>query len=142
MRHSLLEIETQARHVLVKSGNAAIADRAAADCAWLEGVNYPGLKLLAEAVSDQQSSTQLEPDALGLDLQQVSCIFLADDIQRLTKEKGRLFLRNVRHGLYLVPDSVRSNYAIGCPIDPAFPLGGERNKNPYAEKLEAASRDG
>jgi hypothetical protein len=142
MRQPLASIEATARAALERAGWAAIAERAAADCAWLEAVNYPGLKLLAEALADQTSAATLEPDALGLDLQQVSCVFLADDIQRLTRERGRLFLRNVRHGLYLVPDSVRSNYAIGCPIDPGFALGGERAKNPYVEKLEAAARDG
>jgi hypothetical protein len=142
MRQSLASIETTAHGAMTRAGFAAIADRASKDCAWLEAVAYPGLKMLAEALQDQTQAATLEPDALGLDLQQVSCIFLADDIQRLTRERGRLFLRNVRHGLYLVPDSVRSNYAIGCPIDPGFPLGGERSKNPYVEKLEAAARDG
>lgn len=142
MRANLATIETTARQALVRSGHAAIAGRVAVDCAWLEAVNYPGLKLLAEAMQDQQTKTDLATDALGLDLKQVSCIFLAEEIQRLTRESGRLFLRNVRHGLYLVPDSVRGNYAIGCPIDPAFPLGGERSKNPYTEKLETAARDG
>jgi hypothetical protein len=142
MRHSLQDIEATARRALLRNGHNALADRAAADCAWLEGVNYPGLRLLAEAMRDETMHTSLEPDALGLDLKHISCIFIADDIQRLTREKGRLFLRNVRHGLYLVPDSVRSNYAIGCPVDPAFPLGGERSKNPYVEKLEIANRDG
>jgi hypothetical protein len=48
----------------------------------------------------------------------------------------------VRHGLYLLPGSVLGNYGIGCPVDPAFALGGERHKNPYAEKRAAAARDG
>ena len=54
---------------------------------------------------------------------------------------GRIFLRNVRHGLYLLPLSVEANIGIGCPVDPAFALGGERHKNPYEEKLETALRD-
>jgi len=33
---------------------------------------------------------------------------------------------------------VRANIGIGCPIDTAFALGGERTKNPNAEKLTAA----
>jgi hypothetical protein len=53
-----------------------------------------------------------------------------------------VFLRNVRHGLYLLPLAVEANIGIGCPIDPAFALGGERSKNPYGEKLEIAARDG
>ena len=58
------------------------------------------------------------------------------------EQNGRAFLRNVRHGLYLLPFSVRANIGIGCPIDPAFALGGLRAKNPYGEKLEAAARNG
>ncbi len=142
MRTTLVAIEAAAHEALLRHGHANIATRAAADCAWLEAVKYPGLKLLAEALQDEESDTELASDTLGLDLKHVSCIFLAEDIQRLTRESSRLFLRNVRHGLYLVPDSVRRNYAIGCPIDPGFPLGGERGKNPYIEKLEAAARDG
>ena len=53
-----------------------------------------------------------------------------------------MFLRNVRHGLYLLPLSVEANFGIGCPVDPAFALGGERHKNPYAEKLDIAAREG
>jgi hypothetical protein len=48
----------------------------------------------------------------------------------------------VRHGLYLVPLAVEANIGIGCPVDPAFALGGERSKNPYSEKLELAAREG
>jgi hypothetical protein len=53
-----------------------------------------------------------------------------------------LYLRNVRHGLYLLPFSVRANIGIGCPVDPSFALGGERTKNPYEEKLLAARQTG
>jgi hypothetical protein len=42
----------------------------------------------------------------------------------------------------LLPLSVEANFGIGCPVDPAFALGGERSKNPYIEKLEIATRDG
>jgi hypothetical protein len=55
---------------------------------------------------------------------------------------GRVFLRNVRHGLYLLPFSVKLNIGIGCPVDPAFALGGERSKNPYVEKLAFAEAGG
>ena len=82
------------------------------------------------------------PDAMGLDLQNVSCVFLGPAIAAHVAKHGRVFLRNVRHGLYLVPLAVEANIGIGCPVDPAFALGGERHKNPYSEKLELAARDG
>ncbi len=140
--HTLADIEARARAALSRHGHSGVADFAAPACAFLEGVGYPGLKLLAEALADTQTAAALEKDLMGLDLQGVSCVFLGPDIERLTREHGRLFLRNVRHGLYLLPGSVNGNYAIGCPVDPAFPLGGERSKNPYTEKLVIAERDG
>lgn len=142
MNRSLDEIEAHARAALAASARADVAEAAARACAFLEGCGYPGLKLLAEALKDQVQSATLAKDALGLDLQNVSCVFLAPQVEALLAEHGRLFLRNVRHGLYLLPGSVSGNYGIGCPVDPGFPLGGERTKNPYAEKLELASRDG
>jgi hypothetical protein len=142
MKRSLSEIETKAAAVLRQHGLPEIAEETASRCSWLEGVGYPGLKLLAEALADQQQDAELEKDVLGFDLKNVSAVFLAARLNNLVRQHGRLFLRNVRHGLYLVPDSVRGNYGIGCPVDPSFPLGGERTKDPYAEKLEAAARDG
>lgn len=142
MKRNLAEIESHAAAAVRRHGLAAIAAETASRCAWLEAVGYPGLKLLAEALADRQQSAELEKDALGIDLENVSAVFLAVKLNDLVRRQGRLFLRNVRHGLYLVPDSVRDSYAIGCPVDPAFPLGGERTKNPYAEKLEASARDG
>jgi hypothetical protein len=142
MNKLLPEIEQLALHSMTKTGYASIAERTARACVWLEACGYPGLKLIAEALADPAPNISLVPDALGLDLQNVSCIFLADGIERLREERGRVFLRNVRHGLYLLPNSVRGNYGIGCPIDPGFALGGERTKNPYVEKLELAQRDG
>jgi hypothetical protein len=142
MKRSLQDIENYAMQALVARGHGQIAKRAAMDCAWLLACNYNGLNILLEAFGDTQTSCNLEPDALGLDLQNVSCIFIADDIGRIRAERGRIFLRNVRHGLYLVPGSVNGNYGIGCPIDPGFALGGERGKNPYVEKLEAAKLNG
>jgi hypothetical protein len=139
---SLKDIEICAQAYLATHGHTSIAARAAADCVWLQAVGYPGLKLLAEATADQTQIATLERDVLGLDLQLVSCVFLADQIEALYAEHGRMFLRNVRHGLYLVPMSVRGNYGIGCPVDPAFALGGERLKNPYPEKIAVAERDG
>jgi hypothetical protein len=142
MQLNLLEIENCAHGTLVANGHAAIATRASQDCAWLEAVGYPGLQLLAEAVGDKTDHAALEKDLMGLDLQNISSVFLADEILKIYSEHGRIFLRNVRHGLYVLPMSVRGNFGIGCPVDPAFALGGERLKNPYAEKIEIATRDG
>jgi hypothetical protein len=128
---------------------ASLAERAvpepkaaARNCAWLEACGYPGIRLLLEAKGDAKRTLDLIPDAMGLDLQNVSCVFLGPQIAAHVAQHGRVFLRNVRHGLYLVPHSVEANIGIGCPVDPAFALGGERHKNPYSEKLEIAARDG
>lgn len=110
--------------------------------AWLEACGYPGLKILAEALADPVREIELRRDAMGLDLGQVSCVFLAAKIMEQVARDGRLFLRNVRHGLYLLPFTVRANLGIGCPIDPAFAVGGERTKDPYAEKLALAEANG
>jgi hypothetical protein len=142
MQCSLEDIETAAHDFIVRHGHKEIALRAAKDCAWLQAVGYPGLKILAEAVADPMHTATLQKDLMGLDLQNISCVFLADDIAKLYAEHGRMFLRNVRHGLYLVPMSVSGNFGIGCPVDPGFALGGERTKNPYPEKIDAAKRDG
>ena len=111
-------------------------------CAWLEACGYPGLTLLAEALADPVCDIDLCRDAMGLDLQRVSCVFLAPKIMAEVARDGRLFLRNVRHGLYLLPFTVRAGLGIGCPVDPAFAVGGERTKNPYAEKLALAEANG
>lgn len=142
MNRNLNEIEAHAHAALMRRGHGAAADFAAPACAFLEAVNYPGLKLLGEALADNSQTAVLEKDALGLDLHGVSCVFIGADVAALTRQHGRLFLRNVRHGLYLLPDSVIHNYGIGCPVDPGFALGGERSKNPYTEKLEIAARNG
>jgi hypothetical protein len=121
-----------------------IAD--AADIAWaavwLEACGYTGVKFLAEALADERWTLPLRRDALGIDLGMVSCAFLAPAIIRDVADNGRVFLRNVRHGLFMLPFSVRENMGIGCPVDPAFAVGGERHKNPYAEKLSLASAQG
>ena len=114
-------------------------------CGWLEACSYPGLRMLEEAlietaVDDQRPA--LELDTMGLDLRYISCVFTAPRIAALAIERQRIFLRNVRHGLYLLPFSVRANIGIGCPVDPAFALGGERTKDPYAEKRALAERSG
>ena len=136
MRVSFDQIVITAKRVIPES------DLAARNCAWLEACGYPGIKLLLEARSDARQTLALVPDAMGLDLQNVSCVFLGPEIAAHVAKHGRVFLRNVRHGLYLVPLAVEANIGIGCPVDPAFALGGERHKNPYSEKLELAARDG
>jgi hypothetical protein len=109
---------------------------------WLEACGYGGIKLLAEALTDGARSHDLARDALGIDLQNISCAFLAPAIMRDVKANGRVFLRNVRHGLFMLPFTVRDNIGLGCPIDPSFAVGGERLKNPYAEKLALAEAAG
>lgn len=114
-------------------------------CAFLEACSYPGLQQLLEALDTTPAAErrpELVPDVLGLDLKNISCVFLAPRLDRMVAEHGRLFLRNVRHGLYLVPFAVRANIGIGCPVDPSFALGGERTKNPYEEKLKLAEANG
>lgn len=143
MHADLDQIIAQAKKALLARGfSAETAEFAAKNCAWLEACDYPGIKLLVEAAADERRETDLAPDALGLDLQYVSCVFLGPAITQFVKGHGRVYLRNVRHGLYLVPLSVEANIGIGCPVDPAFALGGERHKNPYVEKLEIAARNG
>ena len=110
--------------------------------AWLEACGYTGVKYLSEALADDRKSLSLVRDALGIDLHNISCAFLAPSIMREVSANGRTFLRNVRHGLYLLPFTVKAGSGIGCPIDPAFAVGGERHKNPYAEKLALAQVNG
>jgi hypothetical protein len=109
---------------------------------WLEACGYSGVKLLAEALGDEVRSLELTRDALGIDLRNVSCAFLAPAIMAEVKANGRAFLRNVRHGLFMLPFAVRENMGLGCPVDPSFAIGGERMKNPYAEKLALAESQG
>ncbi len=117
-------------------------DEIAWACAWLQACGYPGVKLLLESLGDEQRDVPLTRDGLGIDLRNISCVWLAPKLMRDVADNGRVFLRNVRHGLYLVPFTVRNNIAIGCPVDPAFALGGERAKNPYEEKLALAEQHG
>jgi hypothetical protein len=117
-------------------------DSLAEACAFLVACGYPGLEMLEEARHDKERELSLVKDVLGFDLKNVSCVFLAPAIADHVTRHGRVYLRNVRHGLFLLPDSVASNYAIGCPVDPSFSLGGTRTSNPYTEKLDAAMRDG
>ncbi len=110
--------------------------------AWLEACGYGGVALLAEALEDERKALPLTRDPIGFDLENVSCAFLAPAIMRDVAANGRVFLRNVRHGLFLLPFTVRQNVGIGCPADPSFAVGGERTKNPYGEKLDLAARHG
>jgi hypothetical protein len=135
---SLEDIEELARSLCVENAQSEIAEFAASACGWLHACGYQGLPLLKEALADDVQSLSLVRDSLGLDLHNVSCVFLAPSLDTYVKQHGRVFLRNVRHGLFLVPQSVNNNYGIGCPVDPSFALGGERSKNPYEEKLAAA----
>lgn len=114
-------------------------------CAWLEACGYPGLKMLVEALDEtprEERRPVYEPDTLGLDLRNLSCVFSAPTLVDFAVARLRIFLRNVRHGLYVLPFAVRANIGIGCPVDPSFAVGGERHKSPYAEKLAAAAQTG
>lgn len=142
---SFEDVSAAASRLLRDRGSADIAEESGWACAWLQACGYPGLELLLEALDTtlpEARNPDLAPDPLGLDLQNISCVFLAPRLDRMVQDHGRLFLRNVRHGLYLVPFSVRANIGIGCPVDPAFALGGERTKNPYEEKLALARQAG
>ena len=139
-----MDMKTAEDHIAARLAARGIADAAdiAWATAWLEACDYSGVKLLAEALADERRTLELTRDALGLDLQQVSCAFLAPAIMREVHANGRAFLRNVRHGLYMLPFTVRENIGLGCPVDPSFAVGGDRHKNPYAEKLDLAAAEG
>jgi len=142
---SFESISAAACRLLREAGSPDIAEESGWACAWLQACGYPGLDLMFEALDTTPPLTrhpQLTPDSLGLDLHNISCVFLGPQLDGMIHGHGRLFLRNVRHGLYLLPFSVRANIGIGCPVDPAFALGGERTKNPYEEKLALAHQDG
>ncbi|MEP7174352.1 MAG: hypothetical protein ABI705_12765, partial [Aestuariivirga sp.] len=74
MRVSLDQIVISARRIIPEP------EVAARNCAWLEACGYPGLRLLLEAQTDERRSVNLIPDAMGLDLQNVSCVFLGPAI--------------------------------------------------------------
>jgi len=146
MNVSFDEVRRVAFRALDGGGAApGIDDDCGWGCAWLEACGYPGLRMLVEALEEtprEERRPSLEVDAMGLDLKNVSAVFSAPNVVDVAVAKGRLFLRNVRHGLYFLPFAVRADIGIGCPVDPAFALGGERTKNPYAEKLAAAYAQG
>lgn len=137
-----IDMQTAEAELTKKLGTLPDAADIAWATTWLEACGYSGVKLLAEALQDERRTLALTRDALGIDLQQVSCAFLAPAIMREVKANGRAFLRNVRHGLYILPFTVRENIGLGCPVDPSFAVGGERHKNPYVEKLELAAAQG
>ena len=137
-----IDMPTAEAELTRKLGNLPDAADIAWATIWLEACGYSGVKLLGEALQDERRTLDLARDALGIDLQQVSCAFLAPAIMREVKANGRAFLRNVRHGLYMLPFTVRDNMGLGCPVDPGFAVGGERHKNPYTEKLDLAAAQG
>lgn len=137
-----IDMKTAEAELTKKLGGLPDAGEIAWATVWLEACGYSGVKLLGEALKDERRALDLVRDALGIDLQQVSCAFLAPAIMREVKANGRAFLRNVRHGLYMLPFTVRENIGLGCPVDPSFAVGGERHKNPYAEKLDLAAAEG
>lgn len=139
------DLAAAAARLLRDGGSPDIAEESGWACAWLAACAYPGVELLLEALDTTPPELRhpvLEADVLGLDLKNISCVFLGPAVARMVERQGRLFLRNVRHGLYLLPFSVRADIGIGCPVDPAFALGGERTKNPYEEKLALARQAG
>lgn len=133
------EHELRAALEIKKHPAAAFAAHAAI---WLEACDYPGLKTLQESLSDVPSTFTLKRGILGIDLQNVSCALIGEQVVAEINARGRALLSNVRHGLFLLPSSVTQNFGIGCPVDPGFPLGGERTKNPYIEKLALAAAQG
>ena len=137
-----LDMKTAETILTARLGNIPDAADIAWATVWLEACGYSGVKLLGEALKDERRTLDLPRDALGIDMQEVSCAFLAPAIMREVHANGRAFLRNVRHGLYLLPFTVRENIGLGCPVDPSFAVGGERHKNPYGEKLALATADG
>ena len=137
-----LDMKTAETILTARLGNIPDAADIAWATIWLEACGYSGVKLLGEALKDERRTLQLTRDSLGIDMQEVSCAFLAPAIMRDVAANGRAFLRNVRHGLYLLPFTVRENIGLGCPVDPSFAVGGERHKNPYGEKLALATADG
>jgi hypothetical protein len=141
MHISPQDLTDQLEALLARRGIAHAAEIAWAT-AWLEGCGYPGVLQLVEALGDRTTTLTLERDMIGYDLHDVSCAYLAPAIMEEVAKTGRAYLHNVRHGLFVLPFTVRANVGIGCPVDAAFAVGGERLKNPYAEKLALAEVNG
>jgi hypothetical protein len=119
-----------------------ISSFAAHAAIWLVACDYPGLKTLQEGLADVPVEFVLKRSVIGLDLQNISCVHIGPEIVADVQKNGRVMLRNVKHGLFLLPASVEHNFGIGCPVDPGFPYGMERTKNPYKEKLDLAHANG
>lgn len=139
-------IERTALAALIGAG---VAEKAAGEiawaCGWLESAGYPGLAMLAEALETTpagQRSPTLSAEYGLVDTGGVSCAFLAPDLALMAKAHGRIVLMQARHGLYVLPFSVRDGMGIGCPVDPSFALGGTRERDPYAEKIAKAEETG
>ncbi|MFN0190372.1 MAG: hypothetical protein ACKVP5_00105, partial [Aestuariivirga sp.] len=71
------QIENLAAHAIGRRNGAA---RTAWACGWLEACGYPGLKLLREALSEPAANWQANRDALGLDLANISCVWIGDAV--------------------------------------------------------------
>jgi hypothetical protein len=138
---SVQAAEQELREALESKKHPAAAFAAQA-AIWLEACDYPGLKTLQEALADEPANFVLKRGVLGIDLHNVSCAIIGEQVVAEIKAKGRALLSSVRHGLFLLPSSVIQNFGIGCPVDPGFQLGGERTKNPYVEKLALATAQG
>jgi hypothetical protein len=136
-----LEAEATLHQALV-ARNFAQAEFAAKTAIWLEACDYPGLSILQEALLENPVPFILTRTTIGIDLQAISCVHIGPQIISEIRENGRVYLRNVRHGLFLLMASVEHNFGIGCPVDPGFAIGGERIKNPYLEKLALAHSKG
>lgn len=119
--------------------SAAFAAHAAI---WLEACDYPGLQILRDALADPLADFKLERTEAGLDLHNVTCVRIGEQVVRDVLLHDRTPLRNVRHGLFLVPASVVHNLSIGCAVDAGFAFGGPRSQNPYREKLNMATEAG
>jgi hypothetical protein len=120
----------------------ATAQFAAHAAIWLEACDYPGLKTLHEALAEGTPDFKLQRTESGIDLDHASCVFIGKQILQDVLDHGRVPLRNVRHGLFLVPASVDHGLSIGCAIDASFAFGGPRKQNPYVEKLAMAGEAG
>jgi hypothetical protein len=141
MQIEMKEAEVMLREVLARSAFPAPSFAVKA-CIWLEACAYPGLQTLVEALKDPVVAFSPQRSSLGLDLQHISCARIGDAVVDDVLKNGRADLRNVRHGLFLLPASIEHNIGIGCPIDAGFALGGERIKNPYTEQIAVAEAQG
>src|SRR5258708_4852792 len=97
------DLSAAASRLLRENGSPDIARDGGGPCAWLQACFYPGLELLSEAADTTPVHARhpvLPADPLGLDLANIPCVSLASRLTRLVEQQGRMFLRNVRHGLY------------------------------------------